>query len=118
MHDYIGLAHATDAWLAWDAGDASATLEAGRQALDYWQKHAPHYPLMWTALFPLLAACVEAGDEAGARDAAARLLDPVQTALPKPLEEALEIAAAGGPESADSAPWSRILDLARAQGFL
>jgi len=117
LHDYIGLALATEAWLAWDSSDAKGALEAGRQALDYWQEHAPRYPLKWTALFPLLAACAEVGDEAGAREAAVRLLEPVQAVLPGPLEAALE-AAAGGADGPPGASWARVVDLAREQGYL
>ncbi|MCJ7558041.1 MAG: AAA family ATPase, partial [Gammaproteobacteria bacterium] len=55
MQDYIGVAEATSAWLAYRLADMPAAERRARAALERWSVHAPRYPMKWMALFPLLA---------------------------------------------------------------
>jgi len=92
MQDYIGVAVATRAWLAFHQADMPATERHARAALECWMEHAPRYPMKWMALFPLLAATVGCKDLNVAIGSAKQLIDPVQARLPGVLEESLATA--------------------------
>jgi DNA-binding SARP family transcriptional activator len=55
MPEYIGMAQASRAWLAWRAGDLSEAQERGQAALEIWQGQSTKPPFAWLALWPLIA---------------------------------------------------------------
>ncbi len=88
MPEYIALAQANQAWLAWRQQAYVAACEHGQAALALWQQlpvtHASA-PFQWTARWPLLATALQAKELAVAVDHAGALLDPHQQQLPEPL---------------------------------
>jgi len=121
MHDYVGLAMATESWLALRAGDPEAAFQHASEALAYWKTHAARYPLQWTALLPLLAAAIAAEDWPVARTSIAKLLDREQARLPAELEKLLSDASRaatpqGEFEGRDAA--GRAINLAHDLGYL
>lgn len=97
MPEYVALARANQAWLAWRQRDDAAVREHGAAALALWQQlpvtHASA-PFQWTALWPLLAEALQRNDIAAAIDYARSLVDPHQQQLPEalaiPLMQALQ----------------------------
>jgi len=97
MPEYVALARANQAWLAWRQRDDAALREHGATALTLWQQlpvtHASA-PFQWTALWPLLAETLQRDAIATAVDYAHTLLDPHQQQLPDalaaPLTQALQ----------------------------
>ncbi|MCE7989272.1 MAG: hypothetical protein DYG89_49600 [Caldilinea sp. CFX5] len=85
MPEYIALARANLAWLAWRRRDDAAVRTHGGAALARWQQlpvtHASA-PFQWTALWPLLAEALQRDDVAAAVGYAHTLLDPHQQQLP------------------------------------
>jgi eukaryotic-like serine/threonine-protein kinase len=97
MHDYIGVAHANLAWLAWRAGNLHMARSHGQAALEAWQKLSAGYMCGWTARWPLIGAALAEGDTAGAVEHARALLDERQQRPPPSLEAALESAVLPSP---------------------
>jgi serine/threonine protein kinase/predicted ATPase len=65
--DYLGAAHAHQAWVWLQSGDLAATAAAAKQALDIWRALATYvYPFQWTALLPLMETHLRSGDLEGA----------------------------------------------------
>lgn len=97
MPEYVALASANQAWLAWRQRDDGAVREHGAAALTLWQQlpvtHASA-PFQWTALWPLLAEALHREAIAAAVAYARTLLDPHQQQLPDtlttPLTQALQ----------------------------
>lgn len=85
MPEYVALAQANLAWLAWRRQDKAAVREHGAAALALWQQlpatHASA-PFQWTALWPLLAVALHGETVVTAVDYARTLLDPHQQQLP------------------------------------
>ena len=97
MFNYIGVAEAGLAWVAWRAG---ATAEAGRlarAALASWARFEQVFPLQWQARWPLLGLALERDEVGEAIDHAGALLRPEQQALPD---------AVAGPLAAGLAAWA------------
>jgi tetratricopeptide (TPR) repeat protein len=88
MPEYIALARANQAWLAWRQQEYSAVREHGAAALAVWQQlpitHASA-PFQWTALWPLLAEALQREDVVTAVGYARTLVDPHQQQLPDAL---------------------------------
>lgn len=88
MPEYIALARANQAWLAWRQQEYSAVREHGAAALAVWQQlpvtHASA-PFQWTALWPLLAEALQRADVDTAVGYARTLVDPHQQQLPDAL---------------------------------
>ena len=103
MPEYVALARANQAWLAWRQGDDAALREHGAAALALWQQlpvtHASA-PFQWTACWPLLAEAIQRDDIAAAVKYGRALLDPHQQQLPDalttPLTQALQAWESGG----------------------
>ena len=85
MPEYVGIAKANQAWLAWCTGDLSQAQELGRAALELWRQlpagHASA-PFQWLALWPLIAVALREGEFSLAMDDVRALLDPAQQRLP------------------------------------
>jgi DNA-binding SARP family transcriptional activator len=88
MPEYVGMAKANQAWVAWCAGDLSQAKELGHAALELWhQLPAGHAsaPFQWLALWLLMAVALHEGEFSLATDDARALLDPAQQRLPAAL---------------------------------
>lgn len=88
MHDYLGAALASLAWLAWRQGRLDEAARLGRQAQHEWSAMA-HYPFQWQALWPLIGVALAQERDAEAIAHARRLLDPGQQALAPTIEAPL-----------------------------
>lgn len=107
MPEYVALAQANQAWLAWRRQDLAALHDHSRLALACWQQlpvtHASA-PFQWTALLPLLAAALATDERDLAVAYARQLLDAHQQQLPEslviPLCQALTAATCLDPASA------------------
>lgn len=92
MPEYIAMAKANQAWLAWRAGNLELSKELGRQAIELWlQLPANHAsaPYQWLARFPLIAVALQEKKISWCIDEAKLLLDPTQQRLPETLETCL-----------------------------
>jgi DNA-binding SARP family transcriptional activator/tetratricopeptide (TPR) repeat protein len=93
MPDYIGTAQANLAWVAWQNGKFEQAHQYGHAALEAWQPVLTaqnSIPPLWTALCPLLALALDAGDIPSAIDYIRRLLNPNQPRLPDVLTALFE----------------------------
>ncbi len=93
MPEYIGTAQANLAWVAWQAGRFEPARQQGAAALDAWrQLPIGHGSTLsqWTALCPLIALALAAGETATAIDYTRLLLDPLQQHLPDALTALFE----------------------------
>jgi DNA-binding SARP family transcriptional activator len=107
MSEYVGLARANLAWVAWIEGDVERADAEGRAALEAFAQSAIGvFPWEWTARFPLLAVALQRRQTAEARRQARALLDVRQ----QPLGEELEAALAGSGRNS----LERALELAEA----
>lgn len=119
--DYIGVAQANQAWLAWREGDLEAADRLGRAALETWNADSHPYPLQGLGIWPLVAVRLARGEVNEAVEPARRLLDPAQQRLPTEMAALLEQAF----HSHDEADWeaarlslSRALELAQELNYL
>jgi tetratricopeptide (TPR) repeat protein len=107
---------ACQAWLAWQDGQPDEVIRLADQfgefapaTMAFGARHR------WVYLFPLIAARLQAGDNAAAITAARQILDPSQRLLPDELIAALEAACAawdGGEPDAVTSALAGALDLA------
>ena len=119
--DYIGVAQANLAWLAWRMGDLEGTSRLSQAALEAWNTDSHPYPVQWLGIWPLVAVRLARGEVNEAVEPARRLLDPVQQRLPAEMAALLEQAF----HSHDEADWeasrlslSRALELAQVLDYL
>ncbi len=107
MPEYVAMAKANQAWLAWRAGDLGSAQELAQTALELWHQlpsgHASA-PFQWLALWPLIAVALREEQHLPAVGHARALLDPLQQRLPDALSASLEQAIlaweSGAPEVA------------------
>jgi len=85
MPEYLGVAEANLAWLAYLEGDLERAVLEAKNALAHWQASAG-YRLRWTALFPLIAASYELGKVHEALSVVGDLLSPEQQRLPDEID--------------------------------
>ena len=90
--DYIGVAQANIAWLAWRQGNLQATASLGQAALETWNTGSYAYPIQWLGIWPMIAVLLVQGEAEETRRLAQRLLDPAQQRLPPELTLALTTA--------------------------
>lgn len=113
MPEYIALARANQAWLAWRQQEYSAVREHGAAALAVWQQlpitHASA-PFQWTALWPLLAEALQRADVVTAVGYARTLVDPHQQQLPEALTTPLTQALQAWESSATAEVQSRLAE--------
>ncbi len=109
MPEYIAMAKANQAWLAWRAGDLAPVQELGQAALELWhQLPAGHAsaPFQWLARWPLIAVALRTDQLALAVDHMRALLDPGQQRVPDELaaslEQVIQAWDGGAPESANT----------------
>jgi tetratricopeptide (TPR) repeat protein len=93
MPEYIAMAKANQAWLAWRAGDLGPVQELGQAALELWHQlpvgHASA-PFQWLARWPLIAVALHQEQLTAAIDHARALFDPGQQRVPDALAASLE----------------------------
>ncbi len=58
MVEYVAMAHANLAWVAWREGDKAATKRHATEALTLWHAMEDPYGFDWMALWPLTAEAV------------------------------------------------------------
>jgi tetratricopeptide (TPR) repeat protein len=80
MMEYIGAAHANDAWLSLKRGDLIAAVESGQLAIQAWTQRM--FPFQWMALIPVLEAELANLRTGPALLCASQLLEPTQQYLP------------------------------------
>lgn len=95
MPEYIGMAKANEAWIAWRRGEFHRVGECGRAALATWDQlpstHAS-LPYKWIALWPLIALAWREEQIPTAVEYLQMLLDPNQQRLPDTLATSIELA--------------------------
>jgi hypothetical protein len=100
MLEYIGMAKANQAWVAWREGNLAQAGADGRAALDLWHQLPVGHSscaFQWTALWPLIGVAL-ARDQVAlavseASEYARALLEDTQQRLPEDLAAAVEQAA-------------------------
>ncbi len=104
MVEYVAVAKANFAWLAWRQRDFDEALRQAREALDMARALPMAGPNLWASCFPMIATLLELNRIAEAADVAAILIGPNQHALTEALQAALrqsvELWAAGKHEGA------------------
>ena len=84
--EYVAMAKATLAWLAWREGRSAEVGPRAEEALALWAKTTGWQPLHWIYLWPLIAVRLGTGNVSEAVDASRQLLEPSQQRLPDELE--------------------------------
>ncbi len=90
MVEYIAVAKANLAWIAWREGNLSDAQQNGQAALELWQQISVVYPFQWTALWPLIAVVLAQNQVSEAINYTRSLLDSTQQRLPDMLTAELE----------------------------
>jgi tetratricopeptide (TPR) repeat protein len=92
MPQYIGMAQAQMAWLAWRAGDLAKTKRLAAAAVEGWDGLGlaqSGVMFRWLALFPLMDVALQEGESEQAVQWAQHLLAPPQQRLPDDLARLL-----------------------------
>ena len=122
MLEYIGMARANLAWLAWREGDLSETEANGRTALESWQQvPIGQAPFQWTALWPLIGVALAQDQVSEAVDYARALLEPTQQLLSEALTAIVEEAIhtwEGGDLEETRTNLDQAVELAQEMGYL
>jgi DNA-binding SARP family transcriptional activator len=90
--EYVAMARANLAWVAWRQGNLSEAQANGRAALEGWKALQVVYPFHWTALWPLISVALAQDQLPAAIDDARVLLAPQQQPLPDALRATVEAA--------------------------
>jgi tetratricopeptide (TPR) repeat protein len=90
--EYVAMARANLAWVAWRQGNLSEAQANGRAALDLWRPLQVVYPFHWAALWPLISIALAQDQLSAAIDDARALLAPQQQPLPAALRATIEAA--------------------------
>jgi tetratricopeptide (TPR) repeat protein len=121
MQDYVAMAKANQAWLAWRAGSREEAKVGAKAALELWEQSALIYPFQWAAVWLLVAVALEERALSEAIDLSERLLDPTQQRLPEDLSLSIERAGhawtSSNPERAQQ-ELSAAIESASRLGFL
>jgi predicted ATPase len=90
LPEYVGMAKANLAWVAWSEKNLSEAETNGKAALEILQQLSAVWPHYWTALWPLIGVSLAQNRVSKAIDYARALLDPKQKRLPDALTAVLE----------------------------
>ncbi len=93
---YIGMAKANLAWIAWYEGHFAEAQVYGDAALDLWQQSSVDYPIQWAALLPLIGVALAQQQITEALAYARGLLGATQQRLPDALMVRIEAAIQAG----------------------
>jgi hypothetical protein len=85
MIEYVAMANANLAWVAWREGNYLETEKLGCEALKLWHGMEDPYGFDWMALWPLIAAALGQNDVGQAIEYARALLIERQHPLPQEL---------------------------------
>jgi len=85
MVEYVAMAKASFAWVAWGEANFSEVTKQAREALKLWHQMADPYGVDWMALVPLVAVASGEGNIAEAIEYARGLFGENQHPLPKDL---------------------------------
>ena len=88
--EYIGMAKANLAWVAWREGNFLEAQANGLAALELWRSSQSIYPFQWAALWPLIGVALTQDQFAEAVEHARLLLAPQQQLLPDTLNALVE----------------------------
>jgi tetratricopeptide (TPR) repeat protein len=99
-NEYLAMAKAMLAWLAWHERRLEEVGPRAEEALALWAKTTGWQPLHWICLWPLIAVRLGNGNVSEAVDASRLLLEPSQQRLPDELEPVV-IAAGAAWDSGD-----------------
>jgi len=120
MPEYLAIARANEAWLAWRVGDAESAGRLAQAALDLIPATLV-LPFRWLALWPLVGVSLASGDVSAAAARARELLEPAQQRVEAdlliPIERGLLAHDAGDTLAARDA-LAEAVALARATGRL
>ncbi len=119
--EYVAMATACLAWLAWREGRAADVELRAEEALNLWAKTTGWQPLHWICLWPLIAVRLGTGNVSEAVDASRQLLEPSQRRLPDELEPLVIAAGAAwdnGNRELAGAKLARAVELAHDLHFL
>ena len=84
--EYVAMAKATQAWLAWQEDQPSRVVDLVTEALGIWGSTPVVYSHCWAGIWPLVAVHIAAGQLEAAVEASRRLLAPPQQRLADDLE--------------------------------
>jgi tetratricopeptide (TPR) repeat protein len=90
--DYINLARAYQAWIAWRDGDLSLARAHGHAVLEGWRQLQTQYMFQWIVLWPLIGAALAQEDLEDATGFARALLEPSQQRMADDVEAAIQAA--------------------------
>ena len=90
MVEYVAMAKANLAWVAWREGNHAETEKLGCEALELWHGMEDPYSYDWMALWPLIAVAFSRNDVARAIDHARALFVESQHPLPEKLATATQ----------------------------
>ena len=91
--EYIAVAKATLAWLAWQEERFEDVISLGEEALELWGTTIVSYSWYWLCLWPMIGVHLRSGHIAEAVAASRQILVPPQQRLPDDLASLLEAAA-------------------------
>jgi predicted ATPase/class 3 adenylate cyclase len=121
MVEYVAMAKANLAWLAWKEARWKEADSLGREALKLWHDMEDPYGLDWLALLPLIAVALVENNLESATELTRGLFTENQHPLPKELEKAgkavIEIFAGQDREKAQTAAQDLLL-VAEKVGYL
>ena len=121
LPQYIAMATANLAWVAWREGKNAEAEQNGKAALESWQSSEVVYPFHWAALWPLIDIMLGQDELSQAVNYARQLFAPGQQPLPDALtpitESAIQAWDSGQPETARTSIEQAIV-LAREMGYL
>lgn len=92
MLEYVGMAHANLAWLAWKNGDLESVEIQGKQSYDFWEKvPETHSSLVfaWTVAWPMAALYCHRGNLSKAIEQLEFIVQPGRKRVEPELEERL-----------------------------
>jgi class 3 adenylate cyclase/predicted ATPase len=117
---YVAMADATLAWIAWHNGDSSEVRARALQALEQWHSMPDPYGFDWMALWPLIAVEHAEKNFAAATDHLRALSGPNQHPLPALLTSIVQAAIEASEKSSPDIPEriSAALTAAREAGQL
>jgi class 3 adenylate cyclase len=99
MIEYVAMAQANLAWVAWREGNHAEGEKLGCEALRLWHGMEDPYGFDWMALWPLIAIHFAKNDIAGAIEHTKGLFNPKQHPLPEKLAAATQAAIASWQDS-------------------
>jgi hypothetical protein len=85
LPEYVAMAIANRAWVAWRSGEQEAAAADAHAALEQWERLPVRYPVDWMALWPLVAMALGSQRIEQAAAYARQMLSPPQQPLHEPV---------------------------------